>query len=306
MRILKKLLIIRQSIRESISYIKILENGQKKSFSILQLAHRLEKGLCISNPDSNRGYSTAFSLVNLLIEEDSSSFEYKVGYSTIAHFIDMKTNIDPSSDKLCKLISSFKKLDSTHDSDYGGTQIIRKESLYDNQFEFLVKSRHSCRDYAEDYVDIDLIKKAIEMANYCPSACNRQPYGVYILSKDEKEKMGFSGDSNAPYFLFITGIVDAYSIDEYHDWIVSPSIFAAYLTIALHSVGLGNCIYRKELFARSDYNEKIKQHFNIRSNEKIILELSVGHYKDEFLVPISKRKPIDEIIRGIDYGKPKE
>ncbi len=52
-----------------------------------------------------------------------------------------------------------------------------------------VSSRHSCREYEAKEVSIDLIMKILDEARYCPSGSNLQPWKIYIISGETKNKL---------------------------------------------------------------------------------------------------------------------
>jgi nitroreductase len=55
-------------------------------------------------------------------------------------------------------------------------------------FETLVKTRQSCRDFNGEKVTKEEIDKILEIAKLTPSACNSQPWKVYVALSSEKVK----------------------------------------------------------------------------------------------------------------------
>ena len=176
----------------------------------------------------------------------------------------------------------------------GGAVELTKDMVCSYQTEFfeqLLKMRHSVRDFANTPVDRNLILRAIEMANQCPSACNRQPYHVYIV--ENKRWESFNNDGNQVYgadkHLLITAKILDYTFDEAYDWIVSASIFAGYLSLSLTSLGIGSCVIRKRL-AEDSSIRNLKRKLKIPNGEKIVIEIAIGNYKENFKVAYSNRK----------------
>jgi hypothetical protein len=60
------------------------------------------------------------------------------------------------------------------------------EELYPFNFEKLVKSRKSIRSYTSQKIDIETLKKIIDLAKFAPSVCNRQTWRVHFYSNTEK------------------------------------------------------------------------------------------------------------------------
>ena len=49
-----------------------------------------------------------------------------------------------------------------------------QEELKTLNYENFIKSRHSIRHFGSEAVDVELLREAIQIAQYTPSACNRQ------------------------------------------------------------------------------------------------------------------------------------
>lgn len=104
-----------------------LQNGQANNYAILQMAHRLEKGLCIRNPRSLWGWDKANALFGLIQKELNSKsadiFAIKVGASVLKAYIDSKKELGDCDDR--KRVEEFTaRLAKIHDyisDQYGGT-----------------------------------------------------------------------------------------------------------------------------------------------------------------------------------------
>lgn len=60
-----------------------------------------------------------------------------------------------------------------------------QEELKTLNYENFIKSRHSIRHFGSEAVDVELLREAIQIAQYTPSACNRQGWVIRIVeSKD--------------------------------------------------------------------------------------------------------------------------
>lgn len=186
----------------------------------------------------------------------------------------------------------------------GGTITVKHPFFSESDRETirrLFDTRHSCRVFSEQHISDEDINEAVKMALRCPSACNRQPFHVYVIEPSKlAERMGrdslqYNGDRT----LIITGDIRAYTSSEMLDWIVSPSIFVGYLTLSLHSLGIGSCVVRKELFNNHPYNDAVRALTGMDESEQVILELFIGYYKNETIVPISNRLQVKDIITTV-------
>lgn len=293
-------------VKSIICLIHSVRNGQSGNYAILQESHRLEKGLCNSNPRPEWGYEKAMKIVDLINQEREKAthdeFAIKVGESVLSAYVNYKDKSEPNLEKLLLLKQNIKnkRIQLISDIDYGGSIEVRKEDiLIDYEMaKHLFNTRHSIRDFSETPVSKENLEKAISLALMAPSACNRQATQIYVLGKEQLESNGINTDVNADKYLIITGNKNAFSLSELNDWIVSSSIFCGYLTLALHTVGIGACCFRKDIvFDRnSDYNKKIKNLCNIPDDEQIILEIAIGNYKDKFLCAVSSRREVKDIV----------
>lgn len=82
----------------------------------------------------------------------------------------------------------------------------------------LIKTRESCRDYSDKPVDLELLKKMVDVARMAPSAANTQPWKFYITNDVDKIKRIAEGcqpmernpfASGATAFIVMTAPVDA-------------------------------------------------------------------------------------------------
>lgn len=305
MRKLKLLLVtFKRSLSSLLANLSHLYKGQTKDDYILQTAHRLEKGLCIANPKPMWGWDKAKVLANALTTT-KDGFAKETGLAVLHAYLDEKA-MEGSDDK--KMLDTF--LNKYHDllgydynKDRGGSLLLHKEDLMCDvsQVEKCFYCRHSVRDFDDTEVSLEKIYKAVDLANRCPSACNRQPTHVYVISQDvwNNNTNDMNQVYNAKQHLLITASRRAFSMDEIDDWVVSPSIFAGYLTLSLTAMGIGSCVIKKGLLNDKAYI-KLKSHCGISEDEKIILEIAIGNYKDTFRVPISNRKQVEQMLTVVD------
>jgi len=171
-----------------------------------------------------------------------------------------------------------------------------------NDYELLMKNRQSCRNFdnTKPIEKGDLVK-ILEIAKLSPSACNSQPYSVYISLGDSVSKikdtkvMGFNSfiDECTAFFVIteakytlpskigslIQGI-DFRSIDI--------GFFTANLVNASHILGIETCILGM-------FNEKKIQRI-INSKDKVRLVIALGYPKEDYSVKEKTRKAFEEHI----------
>lgn len=294
MKILSSLYFIKLLLANLKGFYCQLKIGQTIEAEILQTSHRIEKGLLIKNPKPRWGWEKIRRLMSLSTET-KDPFAQDVCNGIISEYAKNKKNSPDSYDK--SMASSLRISD---DSTIAGImQITAKDVLTDIEAgKKLFLTRHSIRDFDARKVSEKDILAAVELANLCPSACNRQISKVYVVDGDLRHQF-FEADVDdvfPPQFVLITADINAFIMEEFYDWIVSSSIFAGYLSLAFHLYGIGSCCLRKPLYFELESMKKYREHFHIPQNEQIVLEMAIGYYKDSFSVARSARKPVSDIV----------
>ena len=274
-----------------------LTQNQSSLDEVLQLSHRLEKGMVNQNPRMGWGEDKAERLYELMIHLNDSQpdelFGYKTALGVLISYIEEKKRHNDYSDRIKKIDMNLKSINNTRGS-VGGVEYYNRSELiidYNERKKIInsILSRHSIRDFSSDSINYSDLFAAIDLANHCPSACNRQPYHVYVISGAEREKLDTSKVIRADKYLIITGRISAFSIEEYNDWLVSASIFAGYLSLCLHIYNIANCPIRMDLLERAQVYKNIRDYCRIPETEQIILEFAIGNYRDSCCVPKSNR-----------------
>lgn len=285
--------------------INILSKGQNTNFAILQIAHRLEKGMCVPFPKKLWGYEKADLLARLIIKESNKVnpdlFAINIGKGVLYSYMMCKSSLSDREESskyeyLKNHVESYGLLLSDENACFGGVKSLSRNDVLSDGYDKLFLTRHSIRDFDNTTVSIQRVMEAVQLALRAPSACNRQASQVYVFSAKDRINAGSQNEFNADKFIVITGNIRAFSINEQNDWLVSSSIFAGYLSLALHSKGIGSCVIRKDLIEDSTYCKRLREMLSIPEDEQIIIEIAIGNYKEHFNVPISYRKNVDDII----------
>lgn len=290
MQLRLKIRVFCQSIWYSIKSFRLTAKGQIPKYEILQLSHRLEKGLLVEKPKPMWGWEKADRLVNLM-QINNDDFSNRTGRGVLKAYLEAKKNSDNPKEKEKAELFAENHPEIEKEETLGGVFLLKKEDITINQKEVVEQffnTRHSCRDFQDKFVSKDDIKASISMALRSPSACNRQVTNCYVYQSKELQT------------IILTANIRAFDMGEFNDWFISPGIFAGYLSLSLHLYGIGSCIYRKQLYGKRPYNENMRKKCNIPDDEMIMLELQFGYYKKEFNVPVSNRHAADEIISFLE------
>ena len=275
-----------QAIGYTLRCFYISTKGQLPKYEILQLSHRLEKGMLMENPKPFWGWEKAYRLA-YLIQINDDEFSNKTGKGVLKAYIDIKKGSRITKEKEQAISFERSNPSINNENTIGGKISLKKADVLISQkdvIEHFFYSKHSCREFQNTIVSKDDILSSISLALRCPSACNRQMTHCYVYQSKEYQT------------IIITSNIRAFEVSEFNDWLISPSIFAGYLSLSLHLYGIGSCIYRKQIWGHHPYNEEMKMKCKIPNDEIIVLELRFGYYKDTFNVAVSNRHSANDIV----------
>lgn len=274
-----------------------------------RFTHSIEKGLTISNPRLGFGHEKQKKMMQLIIQLEGSSSSYHretcmVALDALKDYLAYHREKKYTDEFCCELEAFVKEHEVAHEGKLGGVIAIKKSDCVFNrdEIERFFHTRHSIRDFHDTDVDDVTLKKALKLAQYAPSACNRQGVRAYVLSKEmsgeiAKNLSGIGGFADkVARFIMITGKTSAYRQEETYQYIVSASIYAGYLSLALHAHGLAGCIVQRQVLWSKDWDQ-LRMRLEIPEDEQLVMLVAVGNMKDEFLVPVSHRLQNEEMIK---------
>lgn len=274
-----------------------------------RFTHSIEKGMTILEPRLGFGHDKQRKMMQLITQLESSGSAYHLEVCAVAvdalqEYLDFHSVRGYRDEFFDELEEFVRKHPFAHEGKYGGVYSVRKaDCTFDvKEIERFFHTRHSIRDFSEVDVDDATLEKALKLAQYAPSACNRQGVRAYVLNKEKSDELaknlsGIGGFADkASRLILITGKTSAYRADETYQYIVSASIYAAYLSLTLHAYGLAACVVQRQVVWSKDWDAQ-RQQFGIPEDEQLIIMLAVGNMKEEFLVPVSHRLQNDKMIR---------
>ena len=267
--------------------------------------HIVEKGLAL--PDPRKGFGKP--KITLLIAR-SNEYVKRFGNDriienikeTLKHYLDRNGYLQEQDSEFYSLIFNF--LHDVRENKTGGVKKMSLEGLHratDINFEEFVKSRTSVRDFSADDVPISEIIKAVDMARFAPSVCNRQSWHVHhFTDKSLKNKLlklqggngGFTDSINQ--LLVITTDVRRFTKMEGNQVFVDGGLFAMNLLLSLHAQGIGSCCLNT--CVPYVVENEIKHLGNIPESERLIMMIGIGKLKENFEVAISDRIAVGQIL----------
>ncbi len=277
---------------------------------ILRQTHVIEKGMSLSHPREKFGVQKAIELLDFIDEfmrlgykiEDSIPVINALGVLKAYLTYHKERGFNPES-----VLNRFQKYSKYlhHDEQYGVVQTdkitLQKEAA--GSFRQFFMSRHSVRQFSDKPIIESDIRKAVELAMKAPSACNRQSCKVYYYREKSVNKelgeliAGNTGfEDEVQNYIVVTSDMSAfYDPFERNQVYVDGGIFTMALVEALHYYGIASCILQNGEY--KERNKKFKSICkNIPENEKIILFIAIGYYKDTFTYAVSHRKNLDEVL----------
>jgi len=163
-------------------------------------------------------------------------------------------------------------------------------------FKELCLRRQACRKYLPKAIEQEKLDYILECARLAPSACNRQPWTVYLLQSEDavsKATECYNRDwaKTAPMFILLC-------IKEDQQWIrpndnkphgmIDISIIAEHICIAATEVGLDTC------WVCNFETAKAQAIFSIPEDETPAVLIPIGY--SEEAVREKTRKEMDEIL----------
>ncbi|MEE8356241.1 MAG: nitroreductase family protein [Anaerolineales bacterium] len=165
-------------------------------------------------------------------------------------------------------------------------------------FDQLVNLRYSCRHYSPAPVEERLLEKVLNAARMAPTASNKQPFQIIIITTENKQEdllkiYNRKWFVQAPLILCICSIPEQgwirHSYDKKNYSIVDAAIVIDHLTLQAADLGLGTC-----WIAAFNPSEAI-EYLRIPKGVEPIAFTPLGYPLDG---PKEKtRKPLSDLIR---------
>lgn len=287
-------------------------NSQRKFKEMLIMeSHIIEKGLSLKDTRIGFGVPKIKKLLHELSLYDKKYNDQETLFFVLSiveaylHFNMEQGECDAEIKAMYDELKSHLKEGEAYTNLCGGTiqlnkNDIRKHSSFD--YEDFVKSRHSIRQFTGEEIPLDSIQKALAIAEYTPSACNRQPWRNYIFTKKENIIKILDIQTGARQFkndvsclILITATANAFLVGEAHQQYVNGGLYAMNLMLALHAMGLGAIPLNMGI--TRDREKAISSICGLDSSDTPILLIAVGQIPDQFEVAKSCRFPFTEYTK---------
>ena len=159
----------------------------------------------------------------------------------------------------------------------------------------VIKERRSIRKYKQKVVEKEKLLKVLEAARLAPSAMNRQPYAIVVLSDSETiEKISSACNQkwDAPTIIVICAFPKkAWVRDDGEEyWKVDAAVAMTNLSLQAFAEDLGTC------WIAAFKEKEIKEILGIEKDARVVAMTPLG-YPDEKKGLVTNRKTIDELVR---------
>ena len=309
--------ILFESLHDGFNYIRYSASGvtpSKKSKEMLEAEmifyyHKIEKGMSMPNPRPKFGVKSIDHLVKILqiyIEEFGVTETAEITFKCLNEYVSFNEKFEVDLGVLKTEIDKLNQLNWNNKIIAGAKEIKKTEILgIDKNFENLALSRYSLRDFTDETIGIDLIEKAVEIAQKTPSVCNRQSSRVYLyedkknikeLLKHQNGNKGFGHLANK--LLIITTRLDHFvGPSERNQYLIDGGMYSMSILYALHSLGIGSCPLNLALDNSSA--SKLKKDAGINDGEALLMMIAIGGIPEKTKVAVSNRRDVNEVLTVI-------
>ena len=218
---------------------------------ILATTHVIEKGLTMPDLRLGFGKERVEDLVNLINKYKYNNYKkneiYIHAIEVLLEYLQLHEENNVALEK--KIITEIQSIRENNIE--SSTQALINNTSYfkdvEKDFYTFSNSRHSVRNLKAG-IDLDQIKKAIDLAANVPTACNRQPQRIHLLSDRRLIEKILSIQDGRGFghlcdkLIFVTVDLSTYKgIQERNYPFVDGGIYLMNLLYALHYYKVGAC-----------------------------------------------------------------
>lgn len=274
---------------------------------ITRWQHTIEKGLSYLDYRPGFGQKNIEALLVSMenyIEDGYSSdvFFFKTALSTLSQYISKNKEYGIENIELEKRVQKL----GGYANNLGGVlkfSPLSADAVKTLGYREFVIDRHSIRHFSKEPVKIECVEKAIRLAQYTPSACNRQGWRTIIISdKDMLNKVRSNQNGNTGFgqefdkMLLITADLRCFNRDrELYQVFIDGGMYAESVLNALHYEHIATVPLSVSLYESQEQN--IRKLLHLHEAEVLILLIGIGNYPKICQTARSERKPVEvEII----------
>ena len=277
---------------ESIVYTHTLEKGMEhfelRPFAVKKIEHIIS---LIKHQSQFENHINSFSFIN--------------GINTLREYKKIYDENGWNDKEEYEIVKDFLKDYNNIEHQKTGAYILTKKELEkDFRIDYLkfLKSRHSTRNYKNESIKFEDVQKAMEMAKYSASSCNRQFIKVhfYPSGKMRENVIRYSIGKGGLYLDGVNTFIISFDVNalsgvgERNQGYFNAGLYSTNLVNAFHSLGIGTCFIQFNNSVKEE--EELKKLNNIPEYERIAVILFAGYYDEKSIFAVSPRKDIKELL----------
>jgi len=310
---IKSLKLFMEYMGDMIIYMKynnfspLPEKSIRQKYQLLINAHKIEKGLSLSNPRPLFGKDVIYEIASLHNStSNGNSMEKAMAKGAITEYAKLFEN-ELKNDRLLNSTTSdiikSNILNQTKDSLGGTTLIDHCKLISSDDAEAFLTTRHSARVFSKDPVSKELIDRIINISRSAPSQCNRQSVRIHIYQNYQQVQklLGLQGGSRGfseevgNLFIVSSDITGWQGPQQRNQCYVDGGLQAMMTLLGCHAVGIAACALN--LAVKHSTEAEIKRIGNIPDSHRLIMYIAFGKYENEWHNKVAKspRRSLTEV-----------
>lgn len=279
-------------------YSSIYRSKKGEMAGLMINGHVLEKG--ITMPERRLGFGEQM-VRNLINRTKNTIDEWGDDYVEVqAALNDLEQYLQIHSDTGYELSEDIRGgIKSLLDHKHNNTQDCYNMTFNDyfktcSDFYEFAHQRHTVRWFSDKPINIQVVIKAIELAQTAPSACNRQSSKVYIISSNKKKQqvLGLQNGNrgfghHADKIILITADMRFWDCMHRTSAYLDAGIFTMNLLYAFHYNKICACTLNAHLTAKK--REKLRNIVGYSKSEIPVVFIAIGNAPDSFMIAGSQR-----------------
>lgn len=280
-------------------------NEKQFEASITRLYHTVEKGLSYLNYRPGFGKENVEALVRALEQYSKQysvdKFFYQTALSGLNEYVRKNAEHGVENKELSKRISA---LPGKKNEAGGAIKFVplSSEELSKANYKELVETRHSIRHFSDKPVELERVENAVKLAQYTPSACNRQGWKTYIVNdkavlrevlKNQNGNRGFGQEFDK--LLVVVGDLRCFNRDR--------EVFQVYIDGGMYAMRVLDSLYYERIASvplsaslTKEQEENVRKLLKLDPAEVLIMFIGIGNYPDECQTTRSERKPAEYTV----------
>lgn len=273
--------------------------------------HKIEKGLVMPGPRRFFGQEPARAVIKLLNawELKGLSIDDPVYLGALETLHAYRDRLDSESlDKDDKILSHVQSFLISHPKRakllVTPFPLSMTVDIASNVYAFdeLVSIRRSVRSFTSTEVPSEILKHAVGLAQFSPSACNRQPCRIYLITEDSKKNALLAlqnGNKGFGHLIPVLAVITSdssafFDASERHEPYVDGGLFSMTLMYALSAQGLATCCLNWCVSPNND--TALRNILPLTDSEVVIMLMAIGYPEPNILVPRSTRKSTKDVL----------